>query len=81
LCVAPSASNGAGPITELSADELVVALGRTPNTSDIGLERAGLGPGAWLPTGDDGLVNAVDGDWLYAVGDVTGHALLTHMGK
>jgi pyruvate/2-oxoglutarate dehydrogenase complex dihydrolipoamide dehydrogenase (E3) component len=79
--VAPSTNNGAGPIAEVSTDELVVALGRTPNTSEIGLERVGLGPGAWLPTGDDGLVDAIDGDWLYAVGDVTGHALLTHMGK
>jgi hypothetical protein len=73
--------NGAGPPGELSAEELVVALERTPNTSDIGLDRVGLAPGARLPTGHDGLVHAVDGDWLYAVCDVTGHALLTHMGK
>jgi dihydrolipoamide dehydrogenase len=79
--VVASADNGAGPVSELSAGALIVALGRTPNTSDIGLDRVGLGPGAWLPTGDDGLVDAVDGDWLYAIGDVTGHALLTHMGK
>ena len=30
---------------------------------------------------DSGLVDGVDGEWLYAAGDVTGRAPLTHQGK
>ena len=63
----------------IHAERLLVAAGRTPRTNDIGLETIGLEPGAWIPT-DDTL--RVDGfDWLYAVGDVTNRALLTHQGK
>jgi pyruvate/2-oxoglutarate dehydrogenase complex dihydrolipoamide dehydrogenase (E3) component len=65
----------------VEADEVLVALGRTPRTKDLGLETVGLSPGSWLPAGDDGLVEGVGGGWLYATGDVTGTALLTHMGK
>lgn len=65
----------------LVADELVVALGRTPNTDDIGLETVGLAPGGYLDVDDHQGVRAVPGDWLYAIGDVCGRALLTHMGK
>src|SRR5690606_28188242 len=32
-------------------------------------------------TDDTGLVRGVPGQWLYAVGDVTGRAPLTHQGK
>jgi pyruvate/2-oxoglutarate dehydrogenase complex dihydrolipoamide dehydrogenase (E3) component len=66
----------AGPVT---ADEVLVAAGRTPATADLGLETVGLEPGKRLAT-DDTL--RVDGfDWLYAVGDVNGRVLLTHQGK
>jgi pyruvate/2-oxoglutarate dehydrogenase complex dihydrolipoamide dehydrogenase (E3) component len=64
----------------VEADEILVALGRTPRTKDLGLETVGLSPGSWLAAGDDGLVEGGVG-WLYAAGDVTGSALLTHMGK
>jgi pyruvate/2-oxoglutarate dehydrogenase complex dihydrolipoamide dehydrogenase (E3) component len=61
------------------ADELLVAIGRTPRTADLGLETVGLEPGRHV-TVDESL--RVPGhDWLYAVGDVNGRALLTHMGK
>jgi dihydrolipoamide dehydrogenase len=70
---------GAGP-TLVEADQILVALGRTPRTKDLGLETVGLSPGSWLAAGDDGLVEGGSG-WLYAAGDVTGSALLTHMGK
>jgi pyruvate/2-oxoglutarate dehydrogenase complex dihydrolipoamide dehydrogenase (E3) component len=64
---------------ELHGDELLVAVGRRPRTDSIGLETIGIEPGGYLET-DDQL--RVDGrDWLYAVGDVNGRALLTHMGK
>ena len=64
---------------ELRGDELLVAVGRRPRNDDIGLETAGVDPGGYLEV-DDRL--RVDGsDWLYAIGDVNGRALLTHMGK
>jgi len=66
---------------ELVADEILVAAGRTPRTEDLGLETVGLTPGRYVETDDHMTVRGVDGDWLYAVGDVTGRALLTHMGK
>ncbi|HYH28814.1 MAG TPA: NAD(P)/FAD-dependent oxidoreductase [Pseudonocardia sp.] len=62
-------------------DELLVATGRRPNTSSVGLESVGLEPGKTLVVDDTGLVRGVDGRWLYATGDVTGRAPLTHQGK
>jgi dihydrolipoamide dehydrogenase len=60
------------------ADELVVAIGRRPHTDDLGLESVGLEPGESIEV-DDSMRAA--GDWLYAIGDVNGRVLLTHMGK
>lgn len=65
----------------LTADRLLVATGRRPATDDLGLESAGLAPGRPLAVDDTGRVSEVDGGWLYAAGDVTGRALLTHQGK
>ena len=63
----------------VTATEVLVATGRVPRTSDIGLETIGLEPGDWI-TVDDTL--RVPGyDWLYAAGDVNHRALLTHQGK
>jgi len=64
-------------------DEILVAAGRTPVTAGLGLEQVGVNvaePGGPLRTDDHMAVPGADG-WLYAVGDVTGRALLTHMGK
>jgi pyruvate/2-oxoglutarate dehydrogenase complex dihydrolipoamide dehydrogenase (E3) component len=64
---------------ELHGDELLVAVGRRPRTDDLMLESVGVAAGGYLSV-DDQL--RVDGsDWLYAIGDVNGRALLTHMGK
>ncbi len=63
--------------TQLSADEILVATGRRPNTDDLGLEAIGLS--SELEVDDTMLVAGTD--WLYAVGDVAGRALLTHQGK
>jgi dihydrolipoamide dehydrogenase len=62
-------------------DELLVATGRRPNTAAIGVEAVGLTPGEPLTVDDTGLVEGVAGQWLYAAGDVTGRAPLTHQGK
>lgn len=67
--------------TTIEADELLVAVGRRPLTTDIGLESVGLEPGRYIDVDDHMLATEVDGDWLYAVGDVNGRALLTHTGK
>ncbi|MET7807589.1 NAD(P)/FAD-dependent oxidoreductase [Micromonospora chersina] len=71
---------------QVEADELLVAIGRTPRTQDIGLDRIGLKPGAWLTVDDTLRVVDEDGSlvgdgWLYAVGDVNRRVLLTHQGK
>ena len=63
----------------LEADELLAAFGRHPTTEDIGLELVGLKAGEHVAVGEDMRVPGTD--WLYAVGDVNGRALLTHMGK
>ena len=60
-------------------DRVVAALGRTPNTDDIGLDGLGIEPGKTLDV--DAHLRVAGHDWLYAIGDVIGHGLLTHMGK
>ncbi len=59
------------------ADELLVAIGRKPNTEDLGLETVGLEASGPIEVDDAMRVN----HWLYAIGDINGRALLTHMGK
>ena len=63
----------------LSGDEVLVAVGRRPNTAELGLETVGLKPGASVDVDD--RLRAGGSDWLYAIGDVNGRALLTHAGK
>lgn len=60
-------------------DEILVAVGRRPMTDDIGLETVGLEPSGFLSTDDQLRVPGVP--WLYALGDVNGRSLMTHMGK
>ncbi|MEX2647112.1 MAG: NAD(P)/FAD-dependent oxidoreductase [Gaiellaceae bacterium] len=63
----------------LEGDELLVAVGRRPLTGELGVETVGLQPGSPIDV-DDGM--RVPGhEWLYAIGDVNGRSLLTHMGK
>jgi pyruvate/2-oxoglutarate dehydrogenase complex dihydrolipoamide dehydrogenase (E3) component len=63
----------------LEAAELMVAAGRRPRTTNLGVEGLGLEPGKPLDVDDRMVVRAHD--WLYAVGDVNGRSLLTHAGK
>ncbi len=80
--------DGSGPVTavladdtEFVADELLVAAGRRPATTTLGLDRVGLTPGRFVEVDDQLRAAGVPGGWLYAVGDCNGRALLTHMGK
>jgi pyruvate/2-oxoglutarate dehydrogenase complex dihydrolipoamide dehydrogenase (E3) component len=61
----------------LRGEQLLVATGRKLNTTDIGLETVGLEPGGPVEVDDSMRAN----EWLYAIGDANGRALLTHMGK
>jgi len=63
----------------VTGDELLVAVGRRPPTDELGLETVGLEPGKTVPVDD--RCRALGSDWLYAIGDANGRALLTHMGK
>ncbi len=81
--VSAVAAGGAGRIVrfgdrELSAEELVVAVGRRPRVDGLQLERAGIEPG------DHGIevderCRVRDGVW--AIGDVTGVMPFTHVAK
>lgn len=66
---------------EIEADEILVAVGRRPNTADLGLDSVGLTPGEPVEVDEKMRARQVDGGWLYAVGDCNGRSLLTHMGK
>jgi dihydrolipoamide dehydrogenase len=56
-----------------------VAVGRRPLTGDLGLESVGLEQGETIEVDD--RLRVPGREWLYAIGDVNGRALLTHMGK
>ena len=66
---------------EFTADELLVAVGRRPATTISGSKPSGSSPGATSRSTTDSAPTGVEGEWLYAVGDCNGRALLTHMGK
>jgi dihydrolipoamide dehydrogenase len=80
-------SDGAGMVVELNdggraeAAELLIAIGRVPRTREIGLESAAVEPGQHGFLATDARLRVGGRDWLYAVGDVNGRALFTHMGK
>ncbi|HEY2316627.1 MAG TPA: NAD(P)/FAD-dependent oxidoreductase [Streptosporangiaceae bacterium] len=64
--------------SELRGDRLLVATGRRPRVDGVGLETVGVQAGEHgIPV--DAHLRA--GDRLWAIGDVTGLRLLTHMGK
>ena len=85
---AVSREEAGGPVTAtladgrtIVADEILVAVGRRPATTDLGLDTVGLTPGQSVQVDDSLRAIGVDGGWLYAVGDCNGRALLTHVGK
>jgi pyruvate/2-oxoglutarate dehydrogenase complex dihydrolipoamide dehydrogenase (E3) component len=66
---------GGGP---LEATNILIATGRRPHVDDLGLEALGLTVGRNGIEVDDRLWA---GEHVWAVGDVTGVALFTHLGK
>jgi pyruvate/2-oxoglutarate dehydrogenase complex dihydrolipoamide dehydrogenase (E3) component len=62
---------------ELSGDRLLVCTGRRPRVDGLGLETVGVKAEHGIPVD----VRLRAGEGLWAVGDVTGVRLLTHVGK
>jgi pyruvate/2-oxoglutarate dehydrogenase complex dihydrolipoamide dehydrogenase (E3) component len=63
----------------LSAERILVATGRRPRVAGLGLENVGIDPAAGHAEVDEHLRTRADNVW--AIGDVTGVALFTHVGK
>ncbi|MDB5729969.1 MAG: pyridine nucleotide-disulfide oxidoreductase family protein, partial [Noviherbaspirillum sp.] len=65
------------PGNEISASHLLLAVGRTPNTDDLGLDKAGIGMDShgYIEV-DEELRTSVPGVW--ALGDVNGRGAFTH---
>jgi len=63
---------------ELAGERVLVATGRMPNVQSLGLEHLDVEVGRAGIVVDEQLRAATD---VYAIGDVTGRALFTHVGK
>ncbi|MEV4153301.1 dihydrolipoyl dehydrogenase [Nocardia salmonicida] len=71
-------SVGGPAAQELDADVVLVGVGRRPNTAELGLDVAGIATDAsGFIDVDDRLRTGVE--HVYAIGDVTGRALLAHV--
>ncbi len=80
-------AGGSGVVVELGdggrveAAEILIAVGRVPNTRDLGLESVGVETDERGFLATDDRLRVGGREWLYAIGDVNGRALFTHMGK
>jgi len=71
------AIDAGGTAHELRGSHLLAAVGRKPNTDDLGLDRAGIATDQrGYITVDDELRTSVDGVW--ALGDANGRGAFTH---
>jgi pyruvate/2-oxoglutarate dehydrogenase complex dihydrolipoamide dehydrogenase (E3) component len=74
-----------GPVTAtvqgqtVEVDEVVLAAGRRTNTDNLGLGTLGLQGGGIVSVNDHLQAVGVTGGWLYALGDTTGRARLSHI--
>jgi dihydrolipoamide dehydrogenase len=75
---APGAELTLSDGTKVEVERVLVATGRTPNTAGLGLEQLGV---SIAPRGVevDERLRAAENVW--AIGDVTGIAMFTHVGK
>ena len=83
ICVANTAdaitldADSHGAAIALSGSHLLVAVGRMPNTDDLGLQQTGIAVDArGYITVDDQLATSVAG--VYALGDANGRGAFTH---
>ncbi len=74
--IAVSASCAPG-VEDIAGSHVLFAVGRKPNTDDLGLDKAGIETDerGFIPV-DDQLHTNVDG--IYAIGDVNGKGAFTH---
>jgi len=68
-----------GDGSSVTGDELLIAVGRTPQVRGLGLESVGIEPRGYVEA--DAHCRVDGHDWLYAIGDVNGRAPFTHMAK
>lgn len=66
-----------GRVNKAEGDIVIVAIGRKPNSGDLGLEKIGVATDRGFIKVDDKLETSVKG--IYAIGDVTGKVLLAHV--
>jgi len=80
-------AGGAGTIAALSdgsrveGAELLLAVGRRPHTGELSLDSAGVEADEHGFLETDDRLRVGGREWLYAIGDVNGRALFTHVGK
>lgn len=80
-------AGGAGTVVHLSdgsraeGAELLLAVGRSPHTRELDLAAAGVEADEHGFLATDSRLRVGGRDWLYAIGDVNGRALFTHIGK
>jgi len=80
-------AGGSGVVAHLSDGDsvepttILIAVGRTPHTADLDLAAAGASPNEHGFLDTDARMRVGGSEWLYAIGDVNGRALFTHMGK
>jgi len=83
--VAPAESGGVVATLaggeRVEAAEILIAVGRVPHTAELELGAAGVEPNEHGYLDTDDRLRVGGRDWLYAIGDVNGRALFTHMGK
>jgi pyruvate/2-oxoglutarate dehydrogenase complex dihydrolipoamide dehydrogenase (E3) component len=80
-------AGGPGVVARLSdgsrveGAEILIAVGRVPHTAELGLDSVEVEPDGHGFLGTDDRLRVGGREWLYAIGDVNGRALFTHMGK
>jgi pyruvate/2-oxoglutarate dehydrogenase complex dihydrolipoamide dehydrogenase (E3) component len=65
----------------VAAAEILIAVGRVPHTRELALEAARVEADEHGFLATDDRLRVGGSEWLYAIGDVNGRALFTHMGK
>jgi pyruvate/2-oxoglutarate dehydrogenase complex dihydrolipoamide dehydrogenase (E3) component len=66
---------------KIEAERILIAVGRVPHTAELALDSAGVETDEHGFLETDSRLRVGGREWLYAIGDVNGRALLTHVGK